>query len=227
MAVAGLCLGLAVALKMYPLVLAPIMLRFSARSWKDAGVWCGCAAVPVVLSYGLMFFTDGIEGATIPFLFQLNRDPELEWCFYGKFLPVGLSYKTPLISAVRTAIPLLTSLLLCVRRPADVYGLLRRCVVALVVFLTFSVFFSPQWWQWLAVLLVPLCARHRWMIAAVAFLDVWTYLHFPVLFDSILGGSFGDSVKWVREMHVLVRAEGWFVVAAACVWYEVKGRAKG
>ncbi len=220
---AGLLLGLAVAFKMYPLVLAPILLRFSARSWKDAAVWCGCAAIPVVFSYGLMYFTDGIEGATVPFKYQLGRDPEPDWCFYDKFLPMALSVKTPLMSTLRTAVPLLVSLFLCVRRPADVYGLLRRCVVALVVFLSLSVFYSPQWWQWLAVLLVPLCARHRWLIAAVVFLDVWTYLHFPVLFDSIYGGAFGDSVKWVRDAHVLVRAMAWFAVAGACVWYEWRG----
>ncbi len=222
-AVAGLCLGLAVALKMYPLVLAPILLRFSARSWKDAAVWCGCAAVPVVLSYGLMYLTDGWEGATIPFKYQLGRDPEPEWCFYGKFLPPGLSFKTPLMSTLRTAVPLLVSLLMCARRPPDVYSLLRRCVVALVAFLTLSVFYSPQWWQWLAVLLVPLCIRHRWLIGAVVFLDLWTYLHFPILFDCIGGGAFGDSVKWVRDAHVLVRALGWFAVAGACVWYEWRG----
>ena len=159
-AAAGLLLGLAVALKMYPLVLAPILLRFTARSWKDAFVWCGCAAVPVLLSYGLMYLTDGIEGATVPFRYQLSRDPEPEWCFYGKFLPHVLSVKTPVMSTIRTAVPLLVSLLMCVRRPPDVDSLLRRCVLALLAFLTLSVFFSPQWWQWLAVLLVPLARRH-------------------------------------------------------------------
>jgi len=221
-AVAGLCLGLAVALKMYPLVLAPILLRFTARSWKDAFVWCGCAAVPVVLSYGAMFLTDGWEGATVPFKFQLARDPEMEWCFYGKFIPPAMAFKTPLASLLRTAFPLLVSLLCAVRRPDDVYSLLRRCAVALVTFLTLSVFFSPQWWQWLAVLLVPLAARHRWLVLPVVILDLWTYLHFPVLFDSIAGGNFGDSVTWVRNAHVLVRAELWFAIAVAFAWTELR-----
>jgi hypothetical protein len=223
-AVSGLCLGLAVALKMYPLVLAPILLRFTARSWKDAIVWCACAAVPVVLSYAAMYLTDGVEGATIPFKYQLSRDPEPEWCFYGRFLPPALAVKTPAMSALRTLIPLLVSVLLCLRRPPDVFSLLRRCVIALLVFLTLSVFFSPQWWQWLAVLLVPLAGRHRWLVPLVVVLDLWTFLHFPVLFDSIAKGNFGDSVDWVRDVHVLVRAQLWFAVGAACAWAEVRDK---
>jgi hypothetical protein len=221
-AVAGLLLGLAVALKMYPLVLAPILLRFTARSWKDAIVWCACAAAPVVLSYGVMYRTDGVEGATVPLRFQLGRDPEAEWCFYGKFLPPALAVKTPAMSALRAAVPLLLSVLFAVRRPPDVHSLLRRCSIALIGFLTLSVFYSPQWWQWLAVLLVPLAGRHRWLLPVWVALDVWTYLHFPVLFDSIAGGNFGDSVEWVRDAHVLVRAILWFAVAAAFAWVEVR-----
>ena len=56
----------------------------------------------------------------------------------------------------------------------------------------------------------------------VVFHDLWTYLHFPILFDSIVGANFGDSVDWVREAHVLVRAEAWIAIAVACVWYEVR-----
>jgi hypothetical protein len=224
-ALSGLLLGLAVALKMYPLVLAPILLRFAARSWKEAAVWCACAAVPVVGSYGLMYLTDGIEGATVPLKFQLARDPEPDWCFYEKFLPKELAYKTPAMSLARTLPVLLLSLLMCVRRPPDVFSLLRRSTIAVIAFLTLSVFFSPQWWQWLAVMLVPLCTRHRWLVGFVVALDLWTYLHFPLLFDC--GGVFGDSSGWVRDLHVLVRAQLWFAVAAVFAWIEVRSERSG
>ncbi|MCU0705634.1 MAG: glycosyltransferase 87 family protein [Fimbriiglobus sp.] len=226
-ALAGLLLGLAVALKMYPLVLAPILLRFTARTWKDAAVWCACAAVPVVASYAVMFATDGVLGATVPLRFQLARDPEPEWCFYGKFLPPMLASKTPLLGALRTAVPLLVAVLLAASRPPDMASLLRRCAVALVTFLTLSVFFSPQWWQWLAVLLVPLAGRSRWLLAAVVALDLWTYLHFPVLFDAIATGTLGEWSSGVRVVHVLVRAVLWFAVAGAFAWREVRGEPGG
>jgi hypothetical protein len=232
-AAAGLCLGLAVALKMYPLVLAPILLRFSARSWKDAFVWCGCAAVPLLLSYAAMFATDGIEGATLPLRFQLARDHEPQWCFYGKFLPPGLAFNKQPWSALRTAVPLLTAVGWSLFRPPDVFSLLRRCVFALLAFLTVSVFYSPQWWQWLAVLLVPLCVRHRWLIWAVLFLDLWTYLHFPLIYDMVAahtydGGNEPVYLAPIRIVHVWVRAVAWLVLTVALArqeWRACTGRA--
>jgi hypothetical protein len=227
-AVAGLCLGLAVALKMYPLVLAPILLRFTARSWKDAVVWCACVALPMVLSNARMWLTDGTEGVKVPFLFQLGRDPEPHWCFYGKFLPPELSFKTPIMSAVRTAIPLVVSVFWSVRRPPDVNSLLRRCVLAVGTFLTVAVFYSPQWWQWLAVLLVPLALRHRWLVWVVLFLDVWTYLHFPIMFDAMVtdllthGDEAWDGWDVLRIVHVWARGVVWLAMMGALVWHELR-----
>lgn len=217
--VSGVLFGLAVALKMYPLVLGPIVLRFTARSWKDVFIWCGAGAVPVALSYGLMYLTDGWLGATVPLRFQLARDPEPVWCFYDRFIPIRLADKTPVGSLFRMGVPLIVSLACSVRRPPDVFSLLRRCSIALIVFLSLSVFYSPQWWQWLAVLLVPLAGRHRWLVGWVAALDLWTFLHFPLLFDSL--SLLGDSGPWLVDLHVLVRAQLWFVVAAVFAWIEV------
>ena len=224
-AAAGVCLGLAVALKMYPLVIAPLLLRYTARGWKDAFVWCGCAAVPLLLTYGTMLLTDGWAGASLPLRFQLARDHEPQWCYYGKFLPPELAFKTMPWSAVRTAVPLLTAVGWSLFRPPDVFSLLRRCTFALLAFLTVSVFYSPQWWQWVAVLLVPLCVRHRWLVGLVVFLDVWTYLHFPLLYDALCirtaeGDPEGLSVP--RILHVWVRSVGWLAVSAGLTWEEWK-----
>ena len=201
-ALSGLLLGLAVGLKMYPLVLAPILLRYAATDWKRFLVWCGCAAVPVVLSYAGMYLPDGIEGVTVPLRFQLARDPETGWCFYGRLLPEALAHKTT---------------------PAALLSLLRRSALALLAFLTLSVFFSPQWWQWLAVLLVPLAARHRWLVGLIVANDLWTFLHFPVAFDLMMfQGGLEDSSAWVRELHVLVRAGLWAGLAGGLAWEEVR-----
>jgi hypothetical protein len=236
----GGCLGLAVALKMYPLALAPLVLRYAARTWGQAAVWCLAAAVPVVLSYGGMALTDGITGATVPTKFQLGRDPEPEWCFYGKFLPPEWTLKTPdkatAYSVLRAAPVLLVVLLLCVRRPPDVYSLLRRCAVAVVLFMTFQLFYSPQWWQWLAVLLVPLVRRHPWLLVYVVAHDLLTYLHFPILFDNIGTRAVENWDAWVaanlnarvdlaaalRGGHVWLRAAMWAGLVAAFAWQEWK-----
>ena len=227
-ALSGLLLGLAVGLKMYPLVLAPVLLRYAATDWKRFLVWCGCAAVPVVLSYAGMYLTDGIEGATVPLRFQLARDPEPGWCFYGRLLPEAMAHKTTPAALLRTLPVLIVALVGCVRRPPDLFSLLRRGALALLAFLTLSVFFSPQWWQWLAVLLVPLAARHRWLVGLVVANDLWTFLHFPVAFDLMMfQGGLDDSSVWVRDLHVLGRAGLWAGLAGGLMWEEwraVSGR---
>jgi hypothetical protein len=219
----GLCLGAAVALKMYPLALAPLVLRYAARSWGQAALWCLAAAVPVVLSYGTMYMIDGQDGATIPMKYQLGRDPEPEWCFYGKFLPAEWTFKTPTNTVVRALPVLLAVLAMVVRRPPDVYSLLRRCAVAVILFLSFQLFYSPQWWQWLSVLLVPLVRRHAWLLWYVIAHDLLTYLHFPVMFDALGTTALSEPVgPALREAHVWLRAGMWFGLVAAFAVTEVR-----
>jgi hypothetical protein len=220
----GLCLGAAVALKMYPLALAPLVLRYAARSWGQAIVWCLAAAVPVALTYGPMYLTDGIEGILVPFKFQASRNPEVEWCFYGRFLPLLLTLNIPVMSALRALPVLLAVLAMVVRRPPDVYSLLRRCAIAVILFLSFQVFYSPQWWQWLAVLLVPLVSRHRWLIGVIVALDVLTYLHFPILFAPMGTPDLPANVGHpIRDGHVFLRAALWLVLLVAFVRAEWRG----
>lgn len=220
----GLCLGAAVALKMYPLALAPILLRYAARSWGQAAGWCVAAAAPVLLSYGAMYGSDDIEGVTVPMKFQLGRDPEPEWCFYDKFLPAEWTYQTPTNTAIRALPVLLAVLVMCVRRPPDVFSLLRRCAIAVVLFLTFQLFYSPQWWQWLSVLLVPLVRRHPWLLGYVIAHDLLTYFHFPVLFDAIGTSGLPERLGHpLRDAHVWGRAGMWLGLVAAFVWAEARG----
>ena len=220
---AGLLLGLAVAFKMYPLVIGPLLLRRAGTSWGSAFAWCLGAAIAPVLSYGAMFLTDGADGATVPLWFQLARGAEAEWCFYGKFLPGEWTFDTTAAKLTRTLPVLGIVLLMCLRRPPDVYSLLRRCSIGLIAFLTFSVFYSPQWYQWLAVLLIPLVPRHRWLIGVIVFHDLMSYLHFPVLFDAIGHGAFPkDCVELIRSTHVWIRAEIWLGLFIAFGWHELK-----
>jgi hypothetical protein len=232
----GGCLGLAVALKMYPLVLAPILLRYVAKTWGQAVAWCLVMAVPIVLSYGTMTRTDGINGATVPLKFQFERDPEPEWCFYGRLLPLEWVVRSPVNSLIRTAPVLLIVLMMALQRPADLYSLLRRCTIAVLLFISFQQFFSPQWWQWIAVLLVPLVREHRWLLAFIITHDLLTYLHFPLLFDSLYSpeleawnqwasARFGEGVTvggTIRSAHVWLRAVMWLGVFIAFVRSELR-----
>jgi hypothetical protein len=226
-ALAGCCLGMAVALKMYPLALAPILLRYAAPRWKDALVWCVAAAVPLVLSYGSLFLTDGLPGITVPLQFQLGRNPEPDWCFFSRLLPMSLAEKST-FGTLSRILPVLGLALLCsVKRPADCASVLRRCAMVLLVFLTTQTFYSPQWWQWLALLIIPLVRQHPWLVGWIVFHDPWTYLHFPILFDmNVFSDTVWDSQYWMVSVHVWTRGLLWFGLFLAMMYQEQEADAK-
>jgi hypothetical protein len=223
--ISGLCLGAAAALKMYPLILAPLILRYLARSGWQAIVWCVAMALPMAFTYGPMYLTDGVEGILVPFQFQMSRNPELDWSFYGRLLPLLLTLNLPVMGIARGLPVLVAVLVMVVWRPRDVYSLLRRCAIAVIPFLTFQVFYSPQWWQWLAVLLVPLVPRHRWLLGPIIALDLLTYLHFPLLYAPMGTTDLPPNIGYpIRDAHVYTRAALWLVLVVAFVWQERKAK---
>jgi hypothetical protein len=223
-------LGCAVALKMYPLVVAPLILRYAARSWKDAILWCAVFAVPIVGSYGSIVATDGVEAAVAPMKFQLQREPEINWVLDGRFwpkdwhsvIPEGSDKRVATTKNARQAILLLGVVAMCVYRPRDVESLLRRCAVAVTAFVCLQFFFSPQWWQWIAVLLIPLVRRHLWLIPFIILGDLAVFGMFPCTFE--LGG---DEDVDVKEFVIYARGIVWFAIAILMMVMEVRYRKRG
>jgi hypothetical protein len=80
-------------------------------------------------------------------------------------------------------------------KPIDLESLLRRSAVILIVFVSFQVFYSPQWILWLMPMLVPLAGGQRPLAFLIVGLDLVTYLTFPLVFDS--GGSpyYGEMIQ--------------------------------
>ena len=105
-------------------------------------------------------------------------------------------------------------------RPPDVDSLLRRCAIAVVLFVSMQTFFSSQWWQWIAVLLVPLAGRHRWLVGFVVAHDLLTYLHFPLLFDAMGTQTLREYADLMRDTHVWARALLWAGLLVMLIWYE-------
>lgn len=60
-------------------------------------------------------------------------------------------------------------------------GYVRACLYVLIPFATFGWFFSQQWIIWIAPLALLVADREE--LALLAFLDVFLYLQFPVLYD--------------------------------------------
>src|SRR5260370_36242471 len=64
----------------------------------------------------------------------------------------------------------------------DLASLLRRGALLLLVFVSVSVFYSPQWVIWFAPLLFPLARNERRLGLSFVAFDLITYLTFPLAF---------------------------------------------
>lgn len=180
----GVFLGVAVLVKVYPILLVPLILRFLLPSWARAIRWLvgfglieiGCLAASVALA--------GWDETLAPYRFQLTRPPEFGWTAYGYLLPDRLAQPDQLGSIFRGGSVLLAAFLLCLSAMSDLAGLLRRGAVLLLLFASVQVFYSPQWLLWLSPLLLPLARNSRTITWSAAALDLVTYLSFPVIYDS-------------------------------------------
>ena len=220
----ALALGAAIAFKLYPLILAPIILRFAFRSWRQAGLWCACCALPSLLANGVLILTDGWLAVTVPFQFQSGRPVEPLFIFYDRLIALALA-TGPYSSLFRNGSVLALVLILCIRKPPDVESLLRRCALAVMLFAALQVFYSPQWWLWFAVLLIPLARTHRGLAALIVLADLVTYATFPLAFDRIVIGSFDDAqITRVSDNLTKLRGLIWMGIAGVLIWGEVRGR---
>lgn len=217
-------LGLAAALKTYPVILAPLILRYTARSWGGAAAWCVAFGV-VPLAFGAsLYLTDGVEAITAPLAFQANRLPHWDWVFYDRLFPEAFAAGDTAGQLFRAVPVLLLVGLLSRKRSATVEVLLRRCACAVILFVSLQVIFSPQWWIWFATLLLPLTGTRRWLAAAVAFGEVFTYAVFPVLYDTLAFDEIdSDLGEGLRHVSVWVRAALWFGVLAVLLAEEAMG----
>jgi hypothetical protein len=164
--------------------------------------------VPVVLFSGWEAFWG-------PYQVQLNRDP-MGPTLYGTVLPFSWAGNEPGPKLFRLGTVLLTVALLTWSRIDSLESLLRRGAIALIVFMSVPVFFSPQWIVWLLPLLVPLAYRQRWLLPLLVALDLTTYLSFPIAWQ----GYFG----WLTTREAIsVRFIILGMVLILLAWPEIRG----
>jgi hypothetical protein len=193
-------LAAATAIKVYPVLLVPLVARYLWDRREGSGT--AAAALPArwLLVYGATiaaFFLpvilfSGWESFWGPYQFQLNREP-MGPMLYGSVLPYSWATNDT-GKAFRMGAVLLTTLLLMLGRMDGLDGLLRRGAIALIVFISLPVFYSPQWIVWFLPFVVPLARGQRWLLLPWVVLDLITYLTFPVYFD----GKLADYVQWIN-----------------------------
>ena len=217
---AGAALGVGVALKLYPVLFLPVMLRYLGP--RDGLRFVAGFAGVLVVAFGGSAVWLGTDATLGPILVQLSRPFEEQgWTFYGRVLPTALAeMRTARLGLLAAAV-----LATVVTRPRSLDSVLRRCGLGLVVFVVLAVFWSPQWLIWFLPILIPLGRTRAWPIAVAVVLDLSTYYAFPVLFWDLWGipdHLFDTAVG----LLIYFRAVLWSTVAAGFVWDEVRaGRA--
>ena len=191
--VASACLLAAGAMvKVFPVLLAPLVLRYLLPDRRGALRWGAAFAATAAALVLWPLLREGWPAVWAPYQFQLNRE-RFGWTAYGFILPDELADNTWWAKAFRLGAMLLAELALLVRPVPDLSSLLRRGAVALIVFVTLPVFYSPQWIVWLLPLLLPLGRRQPGLVWLAVALDLVTYLNWPFL------GS--ESVPWLGAWY--------------------------
>ena len=213
---AGAALGVGVALKLYPVLFLPVVLRFLGPK-ASLRLLAGFAGT-IALTFGGSAAWLGLDATIGPILVQLSRPFEpTSWTFYGRMLPVALAEMKTVRLGILAAVVLAT----VVTRPQSIDSVLRRCGLGLIVFVVLAVFWSPQWVLWFLPILIPLGRTRWWPIAAGVVLDLSTYYAFPVLFWNLWGVPDGMIDGTVLAL-VYFRAVLWLAIAILFVWDEVR-----
>jgi hypothetical protein len=177
----AVALALAALLKVYPVLLAPLVLRYVATDWRRGLGWCAAFGLTLLVGGGWpLLVGQDLVAVLGPYRFQLSREGQpFMMMLYGWVLPGGLASgmagKVFRLGTVAAALALF-----CWRRPGGLASVVRRGAVVVILFANLSVFYSPQWIIWFSPLLLPLVRLHRRLAWGVIALDLVTYLTYPV-----------------------------------------------
>ncbi len=210
----ALFLAAGVMIKVYPVLLAPLIVRYLAADWRRALLWLCCFIAAAILFLAPPLFTEGWPAVWESFHFQLTREP-MPFTLYGPLLPLSLAANDAAGRVFRLGSLALAMAVLCAARPTDLESLLRRGAVILIVFIGLSVAFSPQWVLWLAPLCIPLSRKNWPLTGLIIALDLATYFTFPVY--SPVWGPFEAGGM---ERAVCVRFAVLAGLAAALLWQD-------
>ena len=216
-------LGLAVAAKLYPAVLAPVALAYvwRRRGRREALVCLGLLAGVVALAF-LPFLVLAPGGVAYSFGRQLGRPLQIESLGSALFLAahhllgVDLEMRSghgsqnlaglgPALAGVALTLAQLAVLAwIWLRRPGTAEELVRWSAAALVAFVALGKVLSPQFLIWLAAL-VPLVAGRRGLhaTALLAVAMVLTQLWFPYRYWD-LALEFDEAASWLVLARDLV-----------------------
>jgi hypothetical protein len=191
---AAIFLAIGTLIKVYPVLFAPLVLRYLWPNRRQAYRFGITYAAMGLLALWPLLMGDNLVSIVGPYRFQLMRPAEHGMILYGCVLPARLADGA--IGAVFRSICLTAVMALMLATPIrDLASLLRRCGLVLLVFVGLAVFYSPQWILWFAPLLMPLATTNRRLAWGAALLDILTYVTFPgwyLVLPLYVNDVFGD-----------------------------------
>ena len=205
---AAVWLGLCIALKGYAAVFLPALGVYLVYKvgFKKAVALSALALAPITLSLGVVALYAGVEGVLMPFEFHAGRG------YNGETIYVALNTLlnergTPLLDwMLKHRVPVMLQvafgLLAAAMRPKTFEQLLYAFLVAIVGFVTTSVFHSPQFALWIIV--AAAFTRNRYLQVLLAALSWFTYLYFPILFDWSARPDAPEKMTGLMEASILV-----------------------
>jgi hypothetical protein len=213
---AAVTLAVAALVKVYPLLLAPLVVRYLWDDRRSAQIWVATFALTVAACLLPPLLLSGWTATWAPYAYQMSR-PLLggSWSGYGYVLPEFLAER----GAWRLGGVGLIVMSLAAMRPPDLSGLLRRGSLVLIAFVSVAVFYSPQWILWLTQLLVPLARQRRSILWLAIALDFVTYTSFPIVFDlpaSPVADSLRDGLVYAR-----------FAILGSLAWILARAEIRG
>lgn len=212
---ASFTLAVSVMFKWYPVVLLPVFLAYSYSTdkrldWRmilTFGLTVGLIALPTLLLVGL-------DGFLVPYLFHLGRGVNRESIvFLVEVFMISAGFFTPPVKFVVYNLFLLlqvglpfSAFLLKVRGKSN---LLAWSTAAILSFMLFAKYYSPQWLLWILPFLILRAATRRDVVMIIVF-DLFTYLKFPLVYDLADQTRFGmfDILIYINLLLLIYFAYG-------------------
>jgi hypothetical protein len=182
-------LGVAIALKGYALFLLPAYCVFMVyQRGFAAAIKIGALAVaPIILSLLTTLTFAGWEGVVAPFKFHAVRTlngestyDAINYLFGARVILEGSEARW-----VGQSLQVGCALAAAAMRPRSFEDLVNAFLFAVLGFMSFSVFYSPQFVLWILPLVC--FSGSRVMLISAIFLSWLTYLYFPISYDLQLG----------------------------------------
>jgi hypothetical protein len=178
-------IGIAAALKGFALFFGPAFFVFIFyRRGLKAAIYCtGIVLAPMLLSLFATLIFAGWEGTLAPYHKQAGRNFNGQSLYDAFNYLIGSDLKASQISPLPPVMQLASALIAAAMRPRTFQDLVNAFLFAVLGFITFSPFYSPQFVLW--VLPLASFSDSRAILISTIGLSWLTYLYFPISYDLV------------------------------------------